>query len=131
MKPPRVTHMEPVRVGHMEPPGYAVIGSLAFRSQIGDLSPGTHSHSEGDAMAGQRCEVTDIREVLRRLRAGDGDRRIARELGLGRNPVARYRRWAQDQGLLAGELPDTGQLAALLRPPERGIRPQAQSTVAP
>jgi len=82
-------------------------------------------------MAGRRCEVTDIREVLRRLRAGDGDRRIARELGLGRNTVARYRRWARDQDLLTGELPDAAQLAALLRPPEREAPPRAQSTVAP
>jgi len=38
-------------------------------------------------MAGQRCKVTDIRELLRRLRAGDSDRRIARELTLSRNAV--------------------------------------------
>lgn len=82
-------------------------------------------------MAGRRCEVTDIREVLRRLRAGDGDRRIARELGLGRNTVARYRRWARDQDLLTGELPDAARLAALLQPPEREAPPRAQSSVAP
>ncbi len=84
-------------------------------------------------MAGRRCEVTDIREVLRRLRAGDGDRRIARELGLGRNTVARYRRWARDQGLLQGDLPDPARLATLLHPPEaaRPAAAQEQSCVAP
>ena len=83
-------------------------------------------------MAGRRCEVTDIRELLRRLRSGDADRRIARELGLGRNTVARYRRWAQAHGLLTGDLPDAAELAHLLQPPERAAPAAlAQSTVAP
>jgi len=82
-------------------------------------------------MAGRRCEVTDIRELLRRIRAGDADRRIARELGLGRNTVGRYRRWAREQGLLAEALPDPAHLAALLRPPERASPAQEQSSVAP
>jgi hypothetical protein len=34
---------------------------------------------------------TDIREILRRLQLGESDRRIARDLGVGRNTVARYR----------------------------------------
>jgi DNA-binding CsgD family transcriptional regulator len=46
-------------------------------------------------MAGRRCEVTDIRELLRRIRVGDPDRRIARKLDVSRNSVARYRRWAR------------------------------------
>ena len=57
-------------------------------------------------MAGRRCKVTDIREVLRRLRLGEPERRIARELDLSRNTVAGYRRWAQAHGLLTGALPD-------------------------
>ena len=61
-------------------------------------------------MAGRRCEVTDVRELLRRLQLGEPDRRIARELGVGRNTVARYRRWAAGRGLLEGELPDPGAL---------------------
>jgi FixJ family two-component response regulator len=47
-------------------------------------------------MAGRRSPVTDIREILRRLQLGEPDRRIARDLGVGRNTVARYRQWAQD-----------------------------------
>lgn len=43
-------------------------------------------------MAARRCEVTDVREVLRRLRLGEPARRIARELGLSRNTVAGYHR---------------------------------------
>ena len=82
-------------------------------------------------MAGRRCKVTDIREVLRRLRLGEPERRIARELDLSRNTVAGYRRWAQTHGLLMGELPDAAQLAALLHPPERDRPAQEQSGVAP
>ena len=45
-------------------------------------------------MAGRRSPVTDIREMLRRLQLGEPDRRIARDLGMSRNTVAQYRRWA-------------------------------------
>jgi len=50
-------------------------------------------------MAGRRCKVTDMREVLRRLRLGEPERPIARDLGLSRNTVASYRRWARAHGL--------------------------------
>ncbi len=43
-------------------------------------------------MAGRRCKVIDVREVLRRLRLGEPERRIARDLDLSRNTVAYYRR---------------------------------------
>ena len=82
-------------------------------------------------MAARRCEVTDVREVLRRLRLGEPARRIARELGLSRNTVAGYHRWARTHGFLTGELPDAATLATLLRPPERPPSGQAQSGVAP
>jgi len=82
-------------------------------------------------MAGRRCEVTDVREVLRRLRVGEPARRIARELGLSRNTVAGYHRWARQHGLLAGELPDAASLATLLRPPESAQPRPEQSGVAP
>jgi transposase len=82
-------------------------------------------------MAGRRCTVIDVREVLRRLRLGEPERRIARDLALSRNTVAGYRRWAERQGLLEGALPDPAQLAALLTPPEGPRAPQAQSLVAP
>ncbi len=82
-------------------------------------------------MAGRRCKVTDVREVLRRLRLGEPERRIARDLDLSRNTVAYYRRWARGHGLLTGELPDAAQLAALLQAPEEARPPQEQSAVAP
>jgi hypothetical protein len=60
--------------------------------------------------------VTDIRELLRRLQLGEPDRRIARDLGVSRNTVARYREWATEQKLLPGALPEPAVLAALLQP---------------
>jgi hypothetical protein len=57
-------------------------------------------------VAGRRCEVTDVREVLRRLRLGEPAGRIARELGLSPNTVAGYHCWARQHGLLTGELPE-------------------------
>ncbi len=82
-------------------------------------------------MAGRRCEVTDVREVLRRLRLGEPVRRIARELHVSRNTVAGYHRWARQHGLLTGELLDAATLATLLHPPERARPPAEQSGVAP
>jgi transposase len=75
--------------------------------------------------------VTDVREILRRLRLGERERRIARDLGLSRNTVAHYRRWAAARGLLAGELPDAATLAALLEPGPTAAAPPAPSCVEP
>jgi FixJ family two-component response regulator len=47
-------------------------------------------------MAGRRSPVTDIRELIRHMQRGEPDRRIARDLGVSRNTVARYRQWATE-----------------------------------
>jgi transposase len=73
--------------------------------------------------------VTEIREILRRLQLGEPDRRIARDLGLSRNTVARYRTWATEHGMLTGApLPDAAALATLLerRPAERPAHEQSR-----
>jgi hypothetical protein len=60
-------------------------------------------------MAGRRTSGLDVREMVRRFRLDEKDRRAARELGLSRNTVAKYRQWAQGQGSLEGpELPAPG-----------------------
>ena len=82
-------------------------------------------------MAGRRSPVTDIRELLRRLQLGEPDRRIARDLGLSRNTVARYREWAKDQGLLQAVLPEPAVLATLLQPAPTERPAQEQSLVEP
>lgn len=82
-------------------------------------------------MAGRRSPVTDIREMLRRLQLDEPDRRIARDLGISRNTVARYREWATEQKLLPGALPDPAALAALLQPAPAERPAQEQSLVEP
>jgi len=65
-----------------------------------------------------------LRDLLHRLRAGESQRQVARDLDLARDTVAKYRRLASGLGLLdpAQALPDEGLLQALLqadiRPPQ-------------
>ena len=87
MEPGRVTHMEPPRGGHMEPPGGAVIGLLGVTPMAHAPWGGIDFPLTEVAMAGRRSPVTDIREILRRVQLGEPDRRIARDLGVGRNTV--------------------------------------------
>jgi transposase len=58
--------------------------------------------------------VLDIREILRRLQSGQGDRAVARDLNLSRKTVTKYRTWAARRGLLAGPLPEPAALLAEL-----------------
>ena len=83
-------------------------------------------------MAGRRSPVTDIREILRRLHLGEPDRRIARDLGISRNTVARYRVWAGRHSVLeGGPLPDPAALASLLTPAPTERPAHEQSLVEP
>jgi transposase len=59
--------------------------------------------------------MLDVRELIRRLRAGDTDRTVARELGVARKTVARYREVAQRKGLLDGTLLPLDELERCLR----------------
>jgi len=76
--------------------------------------------------------MLDIREILRRVRLGESDRAIVKALGVSRKTVRKYREWAEQAGLPAGELPPTEQLSALLQTslPEASP-PQAPSSVEP
>jgi hypothetical protein len=76
--------------------------------------------------------VTDIREILRRLQLGEPDRQVARDLGISRNTVARYRVWAGRHGVLDGSpLPNAVALAHLLTPPPTERPAHEQSRVEP
>jgi len=83
-------------------------------------------------MPGKRKETMDIREIVRRLRAGQSNRAIARAMSINRKTVGRYRAWAAKEGLLEGALVPLGQLQRLLEekltssPP-----PQNASSVEP
>ncbi|MBD3222350.1 IS21 family transposase [bacterium] len=56
----------------------------------------------------------DVRELIRRLRAGQTNRAIAREMGVARKTAAKYRSVAAAEGLLTGALPDASSLDRLL-----------------
>lgn len=56
----------------------------------------------------------DVRELVRRLRAGERDRAIARDMGIARKTVARYRVVAKAEGMLEGPLVDAAELNRLL-----------------
>jgi transposase len=82
-------------------------------------------------MSYRRIATMDVMELLRLLRMGESDRSIAVCLGHTRRSVARYRVWAEEQGVLHGTLPTAAEMHRLLAetmpltPP-----PQQTSTVA-
>ena len=63
-------------------------------------------------MARRSIDVLDVRELVRRVQAGEPDRRIARELGQSRNTVAKYRTWAEAEGFLTTEVLPTAKVLA-------------------
>jgi len=65
-------------------------------------------------MTKRRIKTMDVRELLRHLRDGKSNRALAREMKVDRKTVARYRAWADGQGLLSGPLPSLGELQRLL-----------------
>jgi transposase len=77
-------------------------------------------------VAGRRKDVLDVRELIRRVRLGDGVRRVARDMRVSRKTVAKYVSWATGQGLLSGELVEAGEFKRRLdaslptAPPPRG-----------
>src|SRR3712207_5983556 len=68
----------------------------------------------------------DVQEVVRLLRDGASDREVAALVGLNRRTVARYRRWAQEQGLLAGTLPSLRELEERLQRTLPAVLPPQQ-----
>ena len=80
----------------------------------------------------RRTNLMDIREILAHLRSGSSNRQISRDMGIDRRTVRRYRKWAQAQGLLVGELPSIEKLQALREKtlPDKQP-PQNVSSVAP
>ena len=73
----------------------------------------------------------DIVELLRLLRAGESDRTITQLLRHNRRTIARYRTWAEEQGLLTGELPAAAAVHRLLqRTRSAPLPPQQVSTLA-
>jgi len=83
-------------------------------------------------MAGRSRSVLDVREMLRRLRSGETDRRIARDLGVSRRTVRKYRERAEAAGWLGQEeLVSAEVLEEVLRQVEEERRPGPISAVEP
>jgi transposase len=68
----------------------------------------------------------DINELIRLVRVGETTSTIARMLGLNRRTVMRYRAWADEQGLLVGELPDPAALHHLVATTLPVVQPPQQ-----
>lgn len=83
-------------------------------------------------MAGRRLMTLDVRELIRRLQAGQKHRQIARDLGVARKTVRKYRDLAERQGLLAAPLPAAADLDRVLTEmvPESPL-PRQQYKAAP
>ena len=74
----------------------------------------------------------DIREVLKHLRANSSDRQVNRDTKIARRTVKRYREWAEEQGLMEGEMPSLEELVKLMNETMPGVKPpQNTSTVEP
>jgi transposase len=81
-------------------------------------------------MANRRTPTMDVHEVVRLLQAGASDREVAQLVGRNRRTVARYRRWAEREGVLAGPLPAMGELETRLATSlPATLPPQQTSTV--
>ncbi len=73
----------------------------------------------------------DIRAILHHIQQGVSDRRTAEELGVNRRTVQQYRKWAQEQGLLASPLPPPDELQARIKQTLPALLPpQNRSSVA-
>jgi transposase len=74
--------------------------------------------------------IMDIREVLVQLRSQPSNRQVARDTGVDRRTVQRYREWAEEQRLLEGELPPLEELLVKLETHfQEKLPPQNQSSV--
>ena len=74
----------------------------------------------------------DVREILRRFQEGESDRAVARALQVSRKTVRRYRKWAEERGLLEGPLPSLSDLHSLVEAALAGpAPPQNTSSVEP
>lgn len=78
-----------------------------------------------------RLHMNYLRDLVHRVRSGESDRRIARDLGISRTTVRKYREWADAQGYLQLDrpIPDNATLAAALGPGPQP--PRATSSVEP
>jgi transposase len=79
----------------------------------------------------ERLHMNYLRDLIHRVRSGESDRRIARDLGVSRTTVRKYREWADAQGYLQSgtPMPDDADLAMVLGAAPRP--PRTESSVEP
>jgi transposase len=79
----------------------------------------------------ERIHMNHLRELIYRLRAGESQRRIAKDLCMSRTTVSKYQVWAEMQGYLDASrpLPDDATLTAAWGEPPKP--PRAESSVEP
>lgn len=89
-------------------------------------------------MAARRADVSDVYEVIRRIRERERDRRIARDLQMSRKTVKFYREAGEACGWLSGPMPDRAvmapgveQYAASLRVTPSTVQARPVSSVEP
>jgi transposase len=111
---------------------YCTTALVFLRKNVYPSSSEHRTVALGGSMAGRRIDTVDIRELVRHLRDTTNDSAVRRATGLNRRTIQRYRRWAEEQGLLEGPLPPIEQLQVLitatLTPPPP---PQTTSSVEP
>lgn len=66
----------------------------------------------------ERIHMNHLRDLIRRLRAGESERRIARDMRISRQTVHKYHELAKKEGYLAAEveIPDDEKLRDVLGP---------------
>ena len=75
-------------------------------------------------MAGRRISVIDLREMIRRFRLKQPNTGIARDLGISRTTVVRYKKMAGERGWLEdGPLPSLETLQKAMREADATARP--------
>ena len=79
----------------------------------------------------ERIHMNHLLDLIHRLRAGESERRIARDLGLSRPTVHKYRELAEAHGYLkpGSPMPDAATLRAVLGPDPQP--PRRVSSVEP
>lgn len=83
-------------------------------------------------MSARRLNPMDIRQLLLHIRDNQSDRAIARDTGLDRRTVQRYRRWAAEHQVLTDPLPSMEELQPLIAATlDSPGPPQNTSTVEP
>lgn len=76
--------------------------------------------------------IVDVIALLQHMRAGDSNRRIKKVLQVDRRTAQRYREWAEEHGLLVGDLPPIEEIQQLLAETfDKPAPPQNVSTVEP